>query len=252
MKFGNAYKRSWYSLQQFLPELSDLQGIETIDDKSHKDNFYHTLKVMDNVAQVSDDLWLRWSALLHDIAKPATKRFDAQKGWTFHGHDDKGAKMVPNVFRRLRLPLDDNMLFVQKLVRLHLRPIALVKDEISDSAIRRLLFEARNDIDKLMILCRADITSKNHDKVRMFLGNFEKVELKLKNVEEKDRIRNFQPPVTGDLIMKTFDIPPSKAIGEIKEQIKEAILEGEISNDEKEAFQLMVRLGEKRGFLRKE
>ena len=234
-------------LHTIFPELVELQGVDTIDDKSHKDNFYHTLKVLDNVAGVSDNLWLRWAALLHDIAKPATKRFDPVRGWTFHGHEDKGSKMVPVIFRRLKLPLDHKMHFVEKMVRLHLRPISLVKDEISDSAIRRLLFESGDDIDALMMLCRADVTSKNSEKVKRFLANFDKVERRLKEVESKDRIRNFQPPISGDIVLKTFDIYPSRVIAEIKEEIKEAILDGRINNNYKEAYSLMLKIGDKMG-----
>ena len=234
-------------LHTIFPELVELQGVDTIDDKSHKDNFYHTLKVLDNVAGVSDNLWLRWAALLHDIAKPATKRFDPVRGWTFHGHEDKGSKMVPVIFRRLKLPLDHKMHFVEKMVRLHLRPISLVKDEISDSAIRRLLFESGDDIDALMMLCRADVTSKNSEKVKRFLANFDKVERRLKEVESKDRIRNFQPPISGDIVLKTFDIYPLRVIAEIKEEIKEAILDGRINNNYKEAYSLMLKIGDKMG-----
>ncbi len=234
-------------LHTIFPELVELQGVDTIDDKSHKDNFYHTLKVLDNVAGVSDNLWLRWAALLHDIAKPATKRFDPVRGWTFHGHEDKGSKMVSVIFRRLKLPLDHKMHFVEKMVRLHLRPISLVKDEISDSAIRRLLFESGDDIDTLMMLCRADVTSKNSEKVKRFLANFDKVERRLKEVESKDRIRNFQPPISGDIVLKTFDIYPSRVIAEIKEEIKEAILDGRINNNYKEAYSLMLKIGDKMG-----
>jgi len=233
-------------LEMIFPEIIDLQGVETIEDKSHKDNFYHTLKVLDNVSGVSDNLWLRWAAILHDIAKPKTKRFDDIRGWTFHGHEDKGAKMVPSIFKRLKLPLGKKMQFVKKIVRLHLRPIALVKDEISDSAIRRLLFEAGDDVDMLMMLCRADITSKNNEKVKQYLSNFDKVERKLKIVEEKDKIRNFQPPLTGDVIIKTLNIEPSKIIGEIKEEIKEAILDGKIKNTKEDAFRLMLEIAKKK------
>lgn len=233
-------------LKQFFPELLALHGVEYQDNKAHKDNFFHTLQVLDNVSKGSEDLWLRWAAILHDIAKPATKRFDKEVGWTFHGHEDKGARMVPGIFRRLKLPMNEKMLFVQKLVRLHLRPIALVK-EVSDSAIRRLLFEAGDDVEELMKLCKADITSKNNDKVAKYLRNFEQVEKKMIDLEARDQVRNFQPPISGDEIIKLFNIVPGPIIGEIKEEIKEAILEGVIRNDRQEAYELLLRIANRKG-----
>lgn len=236
-------------LEQFFPEMTALQGIETKDGKAHKDNFLHTLEVLDNISQHTSDLWLRWAAILHDIAKPPTKRFDKVVGWTFHGHEELGAKMVPRIFKRLRLPLDHQMKYVQKLVRLHLRPIALVKGSVTDAAIRRLLNEAGDDIDDLMTLCNADITSKNEFKVKRYKQNFELVAEKLKVVEEKDRVRNFQPPVSGQLIMDTFNIGPCSEIGIIKTHIKDAILEGDISNDYTEAVAEMLKIGASIGLI---
>ena len=234
-------------LKLIFPEMDNLKGKEKINNHTHKDNFYHTLEVLDNVSKVSDSLWLRWAAILHDIAKPLTKRYNEKIGWTFHGHEDLGSKMVPKIFKRLNLPTNHHMKFVKKLVRLHLRPIALVKDNITDSAIRRLLYEAGNDIEMLMILCKADITSKNDEKVKKYLNNFAKVEKKMEIVEKNDKIKNFQPPIRGDEIINTFAINPSKVVGEIKDEIKECILEGKIKNNRKEAYNLMLKLGKQKG-----
>jgi putative nucleotidyltransferase with HDIG domain len=234
-------------LNIIMPEMQKLKGVQTVDDKSHKDNFYHTLQVLDNITFSTNDLWLRWAAILHDIAKPATKRFEEGTGWTFHGHEVVGSKWVPRIFRNLKLPMGGEMKFVQKMVYLHLRPIALTKEEISDSALRRLLFEAGDDIESLMKLCEADITSKNKTKVTRYLQRFEMVRQKLKDVEERDSIRNFQPPVSGELIMQTFGISPSREVGVIKDKLKDAILDGEIRNDYDEAFAMMLRLGEELG-----
>lgn len=235
-------------LKIIFPEMEALQGIDVVDGKRHKDNFYHTLQVLDNICESSDDLWVRWAAILHDIAKPATKRFNNKVGWTFHGHEDVGARWVKGIFRKMKLPLDQKMKSVRNLVKLHLRPIALAKEGVTDSALRRILVDAGDDLENLMKLCRADITSKDATRVKRYLKNFDNVEALLIELEEKDKLRSFQPVITGEIIMAAFDLPPSKEVGILKSAIREAVIDGHVANDLEAGFAFIKAEGEKMGF----